>query len=231
MRLLFSLCLALILGACAGDTGLSDGLPRGTNAYAEMPASSAANTTSNYRIGPLDQIDIFVFQEPDLSFKDLQVDAAGQISMPLIGSVQASGKTGVELANEIEHRLGERFLMRPQVTVSVSGSVSQKVSVQGEVVEPGVYPLKGPTTLLEAVSLAKGETKVAALRDVAIFRVHDGKRVGAVFDMNAIRKGTELDPAIVGNDIVVVGYSRRRGAWRDLLQTAPLISVAAFLLR
>ena len=66
--------------------------------------------------------------------------------------------------------LGSKYLRNPQVTVTVAASVSQKVSIQGEVREPGVYPLSGPTTLLGVISMAKGETEVASLKQVVVFR-------------------------------------------------------------
>lgn len=225
LRMLLGLgCMALSLSACAGPNVGKD-VPRGSRAYEVMPAAQPDVAQAEYRIGPLDTIDITVFQEPDLSTKGVQVDASGNIAIPLVGKVQASGKTASELAQAIEARLGEKYLQNPQVTVIVSGSVSQKVVVEGEVTEPGVYPIHGATTLLEALSLAKGETRVAALKEVLIFRTTNGQRMGAVFDVNKIRRGDAEDPQILGNDLVVVGYSNVRGVWRDILQTSPLIAV------
>ena len=93
--------------------------------------------------------------------------------------------------------------------------------VEGEVTEAGVYPLIGPSTLLGTIALAKGETRVSALNNVVIFRTIGGRRMAAVFDIRRIRDGLDPDPQVYGNDVVVVGYSSRRGLWRDVLQTAP----------
>lgn len=219
-----ALIATVSLTGCAGTNAARD-LPRGQGAYAAIPARDNGERVEDYRIGPLDTIDLTVFQEPDLSARAVPVDASGAIAVALIGRVEAAGRTATELSADIERRLGERYLVRPQVTVTVTGSVSQKVIVQGEVTEPGVYQIRGTTTLLEALSLAKGETRVAALKEVVVFRTTAGQRTGAVFDVARIRRGEAADPAILGNDTVVVGYSNSRGLWRDALTAAPILAI------
>ncbi|WP_324808314.1 polysaccharide biosynthesis/export family protein [Sphingomonas sp. LY29] len=221
------LCLLLLvfsLSACAGKN-VGPGLARGDAAYQSIVAAPVDQSVRDYRIGPLDTIDVAVFQEPELTLKAVQIDAAGNLAFPLIGTVPASGRTAAELSEEIARRLGERYLVDPQVTVVVAGSVSQKVVVQGQVTEPGVYEIKGPTTLLEALSMAKGETRTAALKEVVVFRIVNGQRMGGVFDVASIRRGEAGDPALLGNDVVVVGYSNTKGLWRDVLAAAPLLNV------
>jgi polysaccharide export outer membrane protein len=227
MRGLTTIFLAAALSACATAQPATN-LPSGAEAYAVIPsaeAQPAGQATADYRIGALDSIDVTVFEEPDLSAKAIQVDASGRIALPLVGSVQAQGKTATELAKELEDLFGAKYLRNPQVTVTVATSVSQKVSVQGEVSQPGIYPLTGPTTLLDVISMAKGETEVAKLQEVVVFRNVNGQRMGAVFDVASIRRGQAADPVIQGNDLVVVGYSAARRFWRDVVQTAPIFSV------
>jgi polysaccharide export outer membrane protein len=224
MRWIGLALLPAFLASCAGPNAGAD-LPRGASAYSTFPAASQNTAPQNYRIGPLDTIDISVYQEPDLSTKGVQVDASGNISVPLVGTVAATGKTAPELAQLLNQLYGKDYLEHPQVTVVVVGSASQKVVVQGQVTEPGVYDIKGPTTLLEAISLAKGETRVAALKEVVVFRTVGGRRMGAVFNVDSIRRGEAEDPQLLGNDLVVVGYSNSRGLWRDVLATAPLLNV------
>lgn len=215
-------CLALAaLSACAA----APSLPSGPQAYAAFPAPSVADDAQDYRVGAQDKINITVFQEPDLSPQDVQVDAGGNILLPLIGTVTAAGRTTAELSHEIAERLGSRFLVDPQVSVIVSSSVSQKVTVEGSVTEPGVYEVRGQTTLLEALAMAKGPTRVAALDEVAVFRTVDGDRIGALFDVESIRRGEAPDPEIKGNDTVVVGLSNIKAAWRDLLAAAPALAI------
>lgn len=217
-----SVTMTVSLTGCGVESAT---LPRGDLAYSVIPASNANARPANYRIGPFDVIDITVFQEPDLTMKGVQVDAAGKILVPLIGSVQAAGETTNDLSIAISTRLEQKFLQEPQVSISVTSSVSQKVTVEGSVVEAGVFEIKGQTSLLEALALAKGLTRTAALNQVAVFRNVDGKRSGAVFDVGKIRHGDAEDPAILGDDVIVVGFSSVKGAYRDFLQTAPVLAI------
>ncbi|HYK51516.1 MAG TPA: polysaccharide biosynthesis/export family protein, partial [Terriglobales bacterium] len=218
--------LSCTVAACAQDTQVSSTLPTGAAAYGAISAPiPGQDSIADYRIGPLDTLDVTVFQEPELSSKALQVDASGQIALPLVGSVEAKGKTASELSADIEKLFGEKYLKDPQVTVSVATSVSQRVSIQGEVTEPGVYQVSGPTTLLEVLSMAKGETDTAKLNEVVIFRNINGQRMGAVFDVASIRRGRADDPAVHGNDMVVVGYSAARRFWLNVVRAAPIIGV------
>jgi polysaccharide export outer membrane protein len=224
LRGIVVVCLGAALCSCGGPR-LASSLPRGAAAYQSFPNKTADAPEADYEVGPLDAIDVTVFQEPDLSTKATVVDASGKVTLPLIGSVTAAGKTASQLSAEIAQRLGENYLVHPQVSVVVSASVSQKVTVEGEVTEPGVYEIKGSTSLLEAIAMAKGESKIAALKQVVVFRTIEGKRFGAVFDVASIRKGLAEDPQIHANDVVVVGLSQAKSIWRDIVSTAPLLNV------
>ena len=212
------------LAACASNN-IGANLASGGMAYNVVPAAMSNVAPEEYRIGPLDALDISVLQEPELSTKAAPVDAFGNVNLALVGDVRASGTTAGELAKEVASRYGERYLKNPQVSVVVARPVAQKVAVQGEVVQPGVYPIEGPTTLLGALSLAKGETQLAALNDVAVFRNVNGQRTGAVFDIRAIRSGQAADPQIRSNDMVIVGYSGSRRAWRDVMSAMPILNL------
>ena len=218
---------ALMLGfAMLSGCASQDVLLRGEPAYALIGNPEKGSLPlADYRISPLDTISITVFQEPDLSLKEAVVEASGQISLPLIGPVQAAGFTTTQLASDLEQRLGARYLEQPQVSVIVNVAVSQQVTVEGNVLQPGSYPVGGRMTLLRALALARGPTRVAALDEVVVFRMVGGKRMGALFNVNAIRKGQASDPQIEGNDMVVVGFNSVKGAYRDFLQTAPFLNV------
>lgn len=223
---LVAVCLAALSATgCAGPNVIGS-VPRGEAAYATMQPSPG-ELTKDYVIGPLDTLDIGVFQEPDLTMKGVPVDVSGNIAMPLIRNVQAAGLTTDQLAREIQQRL-LKYYVRPEVTVVVATSVSQRVTVQGQVEEPGIYDIKGPTTLLNVIALAKGENRTAAMKEVVVFRVIESKKMAAVFDLGRIRRGEDPDPRILGNDIVVVGYSNAKGLWRDILQAAPLLNAFRF---
>jgi polysaccharide biosynthesis/export protein len=226
VKWLLVLLPALILGACA-DGSVSTNLPRGASAYNVIPLASANRPPEDYRIGALDALDITVLQEPELSTKLTQVDAFGNINLPLVGDVKAGGKTAGELAREVASRYAQKYLKNPQVSVVVSKPVAQKVVVQGEVAQPGVYPIEGPTTLLGAIALAKGETQLAALNDVAVFRTINGQRSGAAFDIMSIRRGEAQDPEIRANDLIIVGTSGSKRMWRDIISSMPILRVFA----
>lgn len=210
------------LGGCQTA---STALPRGTNAYAVFPPATADGERRDYHIGPLDVLSITVFQEPDLSFKETQVDASGSLLFPLIGDVRAAGKTANELSREIAAGLSQKYLVNPQVSVVVASSVSQRVTVEGSVAEPGVYEISGSSTLLEAVARAKSPTRTAKLDEVVVFRMVGGQRMGAVFNLAHIRAGRAPDPELLGGDVVVIGFSFVKGAFRDFLASAPLLAV------
>lgn len=212
---------ALCLAGCARAD-----LPRNLSAYEVIPAiSDNESDDGDYVLGPADVISLTVLSEPDLSLKEVQITTGGNISLPLIGQVKASGLTPDGLARAIAARLSEQMLRNPDVTVNLTTAVSQRVVVEGSVAKPGIYPLQGKTTLLGAIAMAEGTTRVSALREVVILRTIDGKPMGAVFDIGMIRRGELPDPELVGGDTVVVGFSALKSTWRDILTTAPLITV------
>lgn len=180
---------------------------------------------SSYRVGVLDTLSIRVFQEPELSFEDVQVDSGGSINFPLIGEVVAAGQTPMELSRSIEARLGERFIRSPQVVVGVVQSAAQRVIVEGNVMQPGVYEIAGSSSLLESIARAQGLTRVAVVDEIVVLRTVEGEAMGAVFDLQAIREGKAPDPEILGGDRIVVGFSGLKGAYRDILSAAPLFNV------
>lgn len=129
-----------------------------------------------------------------------------------------------ELAQVLTEKLGT-YLQRPQVAVTVAQAASQKVTVDGAVTEAGVYEIRGRTSLMQAVAMAKGPNRTANIRRVAIFRTVDGQRMAAVFDLQAIREGKSPDPTIQGDDIVVVEGSAIKGAWREVISSLPALAI------
>lgn len=225
MRVALALFAALTAG-CAGapprpDTG---GGLIGTAPLAQINAEAA----DQYVIGPNDLLKIIVFQVPELSLDQARVDAGGALQFPLIGSIQAAGKTPDALSQQIEHQLGEQYLRRPQVAITVTEAASQKVTVDGAVTKPGVYEMRGNTTLLQAIAMAQGPTRVAALDKIVVFRTIEGRRAAAVFDLQAIRAGTAPDPTILGDDIIVVDTSRFNSALRDVIAALPGLAVFGY---
>ena len=222
MRLWLTLLAASLVAACGSAPRRADAV-RAASVVDPVSLQGGAGAAQSdvYTIGPTDLLNISVFQVPDLSSEELRVDASGSIQMPLIGSVRAAGRTPEDLAQEIESQLATRFLQNPQVSVTVAEAASQKVTVDGAVTKPGVYVMRGQTTLLQAVAMAEGPSEVADLESVAVFRTTPAGRMVAVFDLHAIRNGQAADPVLLGDDVVVVDTSRLSVATRQALQSLP----------
>jgi polysaccharide export outer membrane protein len=182
---------------------------------------SAADRAS--LIGPLDVINVEVFGVPDLT-RELQVDLGGRIAMPLIGEVDARGKTPAELSGQIASLLRGRYVRNPNVTINVKSSVSQVVTVDGQVKQPGLYPVTNQTTLMRAIAAARGLDEYAKLDDVVILRTVNNQRMAGLYNIGEIRRGGYPDPAIYANDVVIVGDSPSRRLFRDIVATAPLLA-------
>lgn len=191
-----------------------------------LPAPNRSDLTADDRlalIGPLDTINIDVFGVPELTRK-IQVDAGGKIAMPLIGTLDAGGKTPGELATQLQRALAGRYVRDPNVTVNIDSSVSQVVTVDGQVVEPGLYPVTNQMTLLRAVASAKGLTEFARVQDVVILRTVEGRRMAGLYNIAQLRRGVYDDPPIYPNDLIIVGDSPQRRLFRDFLGLAPLLA-------
>ena len=174
-----------------------------------------ARDFSSYQLGASDLVSIEVFGAPTLT-REGEVDATGNLSMPLIGTVPAGGKTPTEVASYIAAKLRGRYLNDPQVSVTIKKAASQVVTVDGSVREPGSYPVVRRMTLQQAIAAAKGASDLANLDHVAIFREAAGTKNVALFSLKAIRAGKMPDPQIYANDIVVVGESGTRRFLKDL---------------
>lgn len=198
-----------------------------------LPAPTPADLRNGdrpYFIGPFDKLRIDVFGVTELSKQEVQTDASGRLSFPLIGVIEAAGKTPGDLAEIIKERLRGRFIRDPQVTVNLMETVSQVITVDGEVKEPGLYPVVGRMTLMRAVATAKGATEFAKLRSVAVFRKVNGQDMAAVYDLRAIREGRYKDPEVFASDVVIVGDSQVRRIFKDILNAAPLLTTPLIIL-
>jgi len=233
MKKRFSILLVgLMLSACAGQATLGqsadvtivsgDGLPEPTRV-------DLLSSNRPYLIGPFDKLKIDVFGIEDLS-KEVQIDASGRLSLPLIGVVEASGLTPGELASEIENRLQGRYVRKPEVTVNLEETVSQVITVDGRVDKPGLYPVIGRMTLMRAVATAGGTAEFAKLDDVVIFRSVNGEQLAGIYNLKAIRRGNYSDPEVFANDVIVVGDSQRARLFKDIITALPAITTPIILL-
>jgi polysaccharide export outer membrane protein len=216
-----AIAAAVLTSGCADSRGGSIPYDRPMAAPDEPKIQSL---DANYKISPLDKLTIKVFKADDLS-GDYDVDLAGHISMPLVGEVQALNLTTAELDQKLTEILGQKYFEHPDVSVSIKESTAHVVTVDGAVKESGQYQVAGPVSLIQAVAMAKGTTDDANARRVAVFRMIDGQRQAAAFDLTAIRRGEAQDPRIYPGDIIVVDGSRMKAVQKQLFQAWPLLSI------
>jgi polysaccharide export outer membrane protein len=220
---LLAVCAAALSGCNAGDMAVGAG-PTNAGALPEPDSNKSTSnfTQSEYRISPQDVLEITVYQFPNLS-RVVQVDGTGRVSLPLVGAVVAGGRTVSEFEADVTRILGAKYLQSPHVSVFVKESVGLRVTVDGAVKKPGVYTLKGKTTLLQALAMAEGINDVGDASTVTLMRTADQKRVGAKYDVAAIRAGQAEDPMIYGGDTIVVDESAARQGLQVLKATIPLV--------
>ncbi len=176
--------------------------------------------SSSYKIGPLDVLEITVFKVPDLN-KTLQVSEAGTINFPLLGDVDVRGKTARDVEQLLTARLGAKYLQNPQIAVFIKEHKSQRVTIEGAVKKPGIIPMAGGLTLLQAVAQAQGLADTAE-SSAAVFRTSGGKRFAVKYDISKIREGKADDPQLQSGDVVVIPTSDVKEGLNMAIKLLPL---------
>lgn len=197
-----------------------------SDAGTRLPASGAETRLAapvlvplgkDYRVAPNDLIDIEVY-DLDNTKRTLRVNAAGAISLPLIGTVIIAGLSSHEIESLVASRYREKYLQNPQVSVFIKEFAVERITVEGAVSRPGIYPLSGQITLLRALALAGGFGHIANTSEVMLYRVNEQKvREVAVYDVEKIRAGKNEDPVIRGDDLIVVQRDSSRRLLKDSL--------------
>src|SRR4051812_15355020 len=123
---------------------------------------------AEYVIRPGDVLQLVVWKEPELS-RDVTVRLDGRITVPLLGDVDAAGRTPAKLGEDLGRRL-TKFVATPVVTVAVSQANSSRVYVLGQVVQPGAFPLTGRMTVVQALALAGGFKEFAKTDRIVVLR-------------------------------------------------------------
>jgi polysaccharide export outer membrane protein len=187
-------------GAAAAQTD-----PGSKPTVPDKPRNDSKVDSKTYVIGENDLLDIDVWKEKEIS-RAIPVRPDGKISLPLIGEIQASGMTPLQLQDDIARRLKD-FLANPAVTVIVNDPRSHHFNVMGQVMKPGSYPLSQSMTVLDAISLSGGlrdfakETKIYVLRTLA-----DGTQTRLPFNYKDAIKGKNPEKNVVlqpGDTVVV----------------------------
>lgn len=180
-------------------------------------AAAPVELSRQYRIGEEDLLEVKVFGVDQLT-ATVRVDPRGQVTLPLLGPVTVAGYTAQGAEAMIAARLRESYLQNPQVSIFIKEYTTQRVTVEGAVNRPGVYPLRGQSTLLTSLALAGGPARMSETTQVMVFRPDGtGKRVGRKYDVDKIRTGEAEDPEILNDDLIVVNRTASRVVLRDSL--------------
>src|SRR6195952_4798425 len=196
--------IALALGGCAGGDR-PDLPPAAYVASKEQPGEE-------YIIGPLDQLNIFVWRNPELSSK-VQVRPDGRITTPLVSDMPAVGKTPAMLADDMKIALGE-YIKDPIVSVIVenfSGTFSQQVRIVGATEKPASIPYRANMTLLDAMISVGGLSEYAAGNRARLVRVDRATgsqrqydlRIASLLRRGDIRANVRLEPG----DVIIIPES------------------------
>lgn len=195
---------------------------------AATPMATLASLSADYKIGSNDLMDVEVFGVPELK-RTVRVNSSGQVTLPLIGNVNLAGMTGQQAEATIAARYAERHLQNPEVSVFIREFTTQRITIEGAVGRPGIYPVTGQVTLLRAIALAGGGGQYAELSKVKIFRAGGRSSDNEMtYDIDKIRAGETPDPVIQADDVIVVPRNAARTALRDSLFRDVIDSINPF---
>ena len=192
-------CFALAVVAAMGSV-MSSAMTCGVPPASELPAPEAAKADM---LGPGDVVEVRIFNEPDLSGTH-QISDNGTIRLPLLGAVDAAGTTPDQLTLKIASAYNERYLKDAEVSLFVKEHNSRKIYILGQVAKPGPYAFDGKMTVIDAVALAGGTTKLADPDRTLITRDKDGKQLRVVVRVASIGEGRSPDILLQPGDIIFV---------------------------
>jgi len=198
-RLICRLVVVLSLVLC----GCTPPISHLTEAQAAAVAVATPDQAT-YLLGPEDTLEISVWKEPDLT-KQLVVRPDGKITYPLIGEVQASGRTVKQLQEEILKRL-EKYVTDAHVTVILLKAQNYKIYVTGKVNKPGDFLTGKPVNVMQAISMAGGLTPFASPGSIMVIRTSSGKEEVFPFNYREVSQGQFLEQnrTLLPGDVVVV---------------------------
>lgn len=182
--------------------------------------------TKSDLIAAQDTLDVNVFKVADLSAKNLIVESSGMISLPLIGSVQVKGLTITQAEQKVTQLL-TKFMQDPKVSITrTDKAVTKRVTVEGEVKTPGVFPIKGNLSFLQAIAMAQGLSAMGDSQNVLFYRDGSQHRI----NLDLVRKGQIPDPILRSDDRIVVLKDARKVREKKVLDYLPVITAPLSIL-
>ena len=197
------------------------GVPQSSQPSANSPAAAyaALSNVQSTIISEQDKLDVTVFKVPELSATDLTVETNGAISLPLLGSVIVRGLSIPQAEQKIAGMLSRSYMQDPKVTVTRKEQAFKRVTVEGAVRTPGVFPITGRMTFLQAIALSQGLTELANDKSVIVFR--NGRQYGVNLDL--IRNGKAPDPILQNDDRIVVLKSDNKVLEQKVINYLPAL--------
>ncbi|MDJ0978422.1 MAG: polysaccharide biosynthesis/export family protein [Erythrobacter sp.] len=216
---------ALTLSACASTSQIG-GAPGLEVRQGDLPPPTAADlyaTADFVGVRPFDILIVDVFGVAELSQRKVRVDASGEIAFPLVGNMQVAGMTTSQISAMLQEKLKGEFVREPYVTTNLESSENSTFTVYGQVRQPGVFPIVGEGTLLKAVATARGLAEYGNSKEVVVFRTVGGEKLATLYNLEAISRGAYNDPRIYPNDTIVVGDSKARRLFDDVVGVATIL--------
>lgn len=171
--------------------------------------SVAAEPSNEYKLAPNDLLDFRVFQEPELDAV-VRVSGDGQAIFPLVGGVAIAGTSISQAIELVKSRYRDGYLKNPQVTLTVRSYAKKLFTILGQVQQPGSYDIQGGNeiTLLQAVGMAGGYTKIADPGNVTVKRLEEGEERVLKFNAKRMARGDEKTSFLIkAGDVISVGES------------------------
>jgi len=206
MRLLSVLCVVVLSSICCWAQANSSATAAPSDAAAKNEAAAGSKVHDNtFVIGTGDVLSINVWKEADIS-RSIPVRSDGNISLPLVGEVQAAGRTPLKLEQDIAARL-KNYISEPEVTVIVQQINSEKFNILGQVARPGSYPLSNASTVLDAIAVAGGFRDFAKKKSIYVLRQNaDGTQTRLPFNYKDVIKSQnpQQNVTLQPHDTIVV---------------------------
>ena len=180
-----------------------------------LPPPQNTRQGADQLIAENDVLDISIYQVNELD-RTLRVDSNGLIKMPLIGTMKAAGKTIPALELEMKKKYDAKYLQSSDISIHMKDSAGQKITMDGEFIRPNIYPSTSTLTLLQAVALAGGLSKIADEGKIFVFRQHKAQKLVANYSIEDIRAGKSRDPRLFGGDVAVAFTSKSKIATENL---------------
>lgn len=216
--------LCLVYAACGGPQNAPQALVQPHKAN----EPSVKLSLSQFVLGPGDELTVVVFRNPDMTRK-VKVMPDGTFSYPFLGELKAAGVGVTDLRQKITQALSKYFV-DPQVSIEITALKSRKVFVLGEVKQPGVFLLEGPTSAIEAISKAGGFTQQATSRSVVLFRQDGGRAYATKLNVErALRKGeVAQNVALQPGDVLYIPTSFVTDVDRFMMHVSSIIAPLVF---